>query len=64
MEMTVNTHAATVTTMSLVTEMMEHVRMGVKKAIEEVIVNSVSIPIYFTDVLKTLAIELSLIKST
>lgn len=64
MEMTVNTHAATVTTMSLVTEMMEHVRMGVKKAIEEVIVNSVSIPIYFTDVLKTLAIELSLMKST
>lgn len=64
MEMTVNTHAATVTTMSLLTEMMEHVRMGVKKAIEEVIVNSVSIPIYFTDVLKTLAIELSLMKST
>lgn len=64
MEITVNTHAATVTTMSLVTEMMEHVRMGVKKAIEEVIVNSVSIPIYFTDVLKTLAIELSLMKST
>lgn len=64
MEMTVNTHAATVTTMSLVTEMMEHVRMGVKKAIEEVIVNSVSIPICFTDVLKTLAIELSLMKST
>lgn len=64
MEMTVNTHAATVTTMSLVTEMMEHVQMGVKKAIEEVIVNSVSIPIYFTDVLKTLAIELSLMKST
>lgn len=64
MEMTVNTHAATVTTMSLVTEMMEHVRMGVKKAIEEVIVSSVSIPIYFTDVLKTLAIELSLMKST
>lgn len=60
MEMTANTHAAIVTTMPLVTEMMEHVRMGVKKAIEEVIVNSVSISINFTQ----FAIELFLIKFT
>lgn len=50
MEVTANTHVVTVTTMPLVTQLMERVRMGVKRVIEEVIVNSVSVLQPFTDV--------------
>lgn len=49
MEVTANTHAGTVTTMPIVTELAERVRMGVKEVIEEVIVNSVSVFISFTN---------------
>lgn len=50
MEVTANTDVVTVTTMPLVTQGMERVRMGVKKVIEEVIVNNVSISKPFTNV--------------
>lgn len=53
MEMTANTHAATVTTMSFVTEITTRVQMGVDRIIAEVIVNSVSVSNPFTDVLRT-----------
>lgn len=54
MEMTANTHAVNVSTMPLVTEMMERVQMDVKKVIKEVLVNSVSISNHFTYIQKTL----------
>lgn len=50
MEVIAKTHAVTVTTLPLVTEMMERFRMGVKEVIEEVIVNSVSDSKHFKDV--------------
>lgn len=43
MEMTANTHAVTVSTMPLVTEMKGRVQMDVKKVITEVIVDNVSV---------------------
>lgn len=52
MEVIVNTPAGTVSTMPPVKEIMERVRMGVKKAIQEVTVNSVSVAKYFTNVWK------------
>lgn len=54
MEMTANTHAVNVSTMPLVTEMMERVQMDVKKVIKEVLVNSVSISNHFTYIQNTL----------
>lgn len=50
MEVIVNTPAGTVSTMPPVKEIMERVRMGVKKAIQEVTVNTVSVSKYFTNV--------------
>lgn len=50
MEMSANTNVVTVSTMPLVTQGMERVWMGVKRAIEEVIVNNVSVSKPFTDV--------------
>lgn len=47
--MTANTHADTVTTMPIVTEVVERVQMGVEKVIEEVTVNSVSVLTSFTN---------------
>lgn len=49
MEVTANTHAVTVTTMPIVPELVERVRMGVNEVIEEVIVNNVSVFISFTN---------------
>lgn len=47
MEVTVNTHAVTVSTMPPATDIMKRVRMGVKKGIQEVIVNNVSVSKFF-----------------
>lgn len=52
MEVTVNTHAVTVSTMPPVTDIMKRVRMGVKKGIQEVIVNNVSVSKFFYKCMK------------